>query len=197
MGLLLGPTDALPPPVHCEVFGGIATPPEVFVNWPDPDPEEDVLAFRIRRDGEVIAELPPDATQYVEEPLGGSHEYEVWLVESQDSERLVGGCIVDWEPPRIGGFLRGDANADGGRDLTDAVFILLYLFDSGAQPSCLRSADCDDNGAVDVTDAVYLLSFLFQGAPPPPEPHLECDYDRTPDGLSCEAFAPCFHPPPP
>ena len=197
LGLWLCPAGALPPPVHCEVFGGIATPPQVFVYWPAPGPDEEVIGFRIRLDGEIVAELPPDATEYTEEPQHGEHEYEVWLMESADSERLVGGCIVDYEPPRIGGFLRGDANADGERDISDAVFLLLYLFDSGTVPPCEQSGDSDDNGQLDITDAVYLLGFLFQGGPPPPAPHVECDWDTTADALSCDAFPPCFHPPPP
>jgi hypothetical protein len=67
-------------------------------------------------------------------------------------------------------FFRGDADADGALDLTDAVRILLHLFQGGAAPPCAEAADADDGGTVSLTDAVFLLSFLFRGASPPPLP---------------------------
>jgi len=43
-------------------------------------------------------------------------------------------------------------------DLSDAVFVLAYLFRGGQEPRCLEAADIDDDGEVVITDAVY-----FQG----------------------------------
>ncbi len=71
----------------------------------------------------------------------------------------TGGC----PPPNA--FRRGDVNADGATNLTDAVSILSHLFGGGLEPTCSKSADADDTGTVDVTDAVYLLNFLFAGGP--------------------------------
>ena len=75
-------------------------------------------------------------------------------------------CDVKIEPI-VHRFLRGNANADDNTDLSDAVFILSYLFIGGAAPSCEDAADSDDNGALEITDAVYLLNFLFLGGPAP------------------------------
>ncbi|MBI4600886.1 MAG: hypothetical protein HY721_02900 [Planctomycetes bacterium] len=88
-------------------------------------------------------------------------------------------------------FQRGDANADGTRNLTDAVFTLLALFQGGPQPGCLDAADSNDDGALNLTDAVYTLTFLFRGGPAPPEPFAECGRDGTEDGLNCSHFPPC------
>jgi len=69
------------------------------------------------------------------------------------------------------GFRRGDANNDGMLALSDAVFILSYLFSGGAAPACEDSADADDLEKIELTDAVYILNYLFLGtkpAPPPP-----------------------------
>ena len=77
-------------------------------------------------------------------------------------------------------FVRGDANADGGIEISDAITILAYLFlDNSGAPSCLKSADTDASGNLNLTDAVYLLSFLFLGGTPPDAPFPECGSDLT------------------
>ncbi len=88
-------------------------------------------------------------------------------------------------------FRRGDSNADGNSNLTDAVFVLSYLFSQGPAPSCLEAADVDDAGDVTLTDAIQLLVFLFQQGAPPPPPTDACGEDPTADELGCEEFAPC------
>jgi hypothetical protein len=88
-------------------------------------------------------------------------------------------------------FRRGDANADGGADLSDAVAILLHLFAGGSDPSCVKSADVDDDGEVLITDSIFLLDYLFQGGNPPPSPLGDCGVDPTEDSLSCEGQGPC------
>lgn len=88
-------------------------------------------------------------------------------------------------------FIRGDSNADDRRDLSDAVYTLMYLFAGGPPPPCLKSADSDDSGLLDISDAVYFLDHLFSGGPEPPPPFPSCGPDPTVDALTCEAFPPC------
>ncbi len=89
-------------------------------------------------------------------------------------------------------FLRGDTNADGGVDLSDAVATLGYLFSGGAAPTCQDAADADDSGKLELTDAIYTLSYLFLGSAEPPAPGpVECGYDETFDDLSCESSPIC------
>jgi len=92
-------------------------------------------------------------------------------------------------------FRRGDVNADGNVNLSDAVSILNYLFTGGEVPTCLKTSDTNDNGGAlpDLTDAVYLLNFLFAGGPGIPPPFDECGADPTPEGdeLTCESYEPC------
>lgn len=88
-------------------------------------------------------------------------------------------------------FKRGNANADGDVNLSDAVFILNYLFRGGAAPPCLDAADADDSGVINLTDAVYLLNYLFLGGPEPRAPFEACGEDPTADDLDCGAFPPC------
>jgi len=90
------------------------------------------------------------------------------------------------EAPTDGTFLRGDANFDGGSDLSDAVRLLGYLFRGEVPSRCLDASDVDDNGEVEITDAVYLLTFLFRGGDPPAAPYPLPGVDPTTDDpLSC------------
>ena len=83
------------------------------------------------------------------------------------------------------GFRRGDANADGNLDLSDAVGTLGFLFLGASPPGCEDAADTDDSGAIDVTDPIALLGHLFLGGREPAVPFPECGEDPTDDDLIC------------
>lgn len=89
-------------------------------------------------------------------------------------------------------FVRADANADGGVDVSDAIFVLASLFVGGSPaPSCLDAADVNDDGLSDVSDAVLLLASLFvAGTPPVPAPQT-CGPDPTDDALDCASYPGC------
>ena len=72
-----------------------------------------------------------------------------------------------------------------GPGISDAVYILNFLFTGGRTPGCMKAADVDDTGSVDLTDAVYLLNYLFIGGAALAEPGA-CGLDPTGDNLSCE-----------
>lgn len=88
-------------------------------------------------------------------------------------------------------FLRGEINGDGGVDISDAVVILLALFEGSTVLACEDSADVDDSGDVNITDAVRLLSFLFLAGTAPVDPFPTCGQDATGDALPCSGEAPC------
>ena len=91
-------------------------------------------------------------------------------------------------------FVRGDCNADGGGDISDAVFFLGVLFSGGGPAVCEDACDANDDGGADIADAVYILAFLFSGGPAPASPYPACGPDLTADGLSCASFSLCFVP---
>jgi hypothetical protein len=65
----------------------------------------------------------------------------------------------------------GDANSDGGVDISDAVFLIQYIFAGGAAPAACNYAngmgDANGDGGVDISDAVYLIQYIFAGGPAP------------------------------
>ena len=88
-------------------------------------------------------------------------------------------------------FFRGDFNADGKLDVSDAVSGLGHMFRGSAGPRCQDSADTNDDGRLDIADAVFVLEFQFGGGRPPPAPRFQCGLDLTFDGLDCDRSAPC------
>lgn len=84
-------------------------------------------------------------------------------------------------PPEGDLFRRGDTDANGSVELTDAILVLDYLFQGSGAPGCIETADIDDNGKVDISDAIRLLGWLFLGGEPLPAPGAqECGRDPTP-----------------
>ena len=88
-------------------------------------------------------------------------------------------------------FRRGDANSDCDINITDATFLLNWLFLASVVPDCLDAADVDDGGQNDLTDAIYLLNHLFLGGAAPPEPFRAYGFDLTIDPLSACRDSPC------
>jgi hypothetical protein len=64
-------------------------------------------------------------------------------------------------------FTHGDANADGEISVSDAIYIINYLFKGGLSPNLLRAGDVNCDGKITVSDVVYLVNYLFRGGPPP------------------------------
>ncbi|MCA8960153.1 MAG: hypothetical protein KDC38_06550 [Planctomycetes bacterium] len=81
-------------------------------------------------------------------------------------------------------FIRGYCNADGGFDISDAIFLLSVLFTGGASPTCDASCDMNVDGALDIADAVSMLTSLFVGGSVQP-PFPDCGESPTED---CGSF---------
>ncbi len=77
-------------------------------------------------------------------------------------------------------YLCGDADGSGAVDISDAVYLIQYIFTGGSAPNPLLAGDADGSGAVDVSDAVYLAQYIFAGGPAPCQPRAE--YKKIGDG---------------
>jgi hypothetical protein len=111
---------------------------------------------------------------------------------SKQPRTVVDGWVMGSGRP----FHRGDANADGRMDVTDALHVLFFLYLLGPAPPCLESADFDDNGRLNTADAIGILRwvFLLGSAPPSPGPPFRpCDRDPldSPSNLGCSAYESC------
>ena len=63
--------------------------------------------------------------------------------------------------------LCGDADLSGLVTISDAVFLINYIFAGGPEPLSASSSDADCNGIVTISDAVYLINYIFAGGPSP------------------------------
>jgi hypothetical protein len=151
-----------------------------------------ILEFELKVTGERIEgrvwdtnkSRPVDARVWMRDSTFRAGQASIFT--GDPTRRLYEYCVSESTP-----FVRGDASADSETDISDAVFVLQYLFSGKAAPSCEDAADADDNGALEITDAVYLLHYLFLGGPPPKAPFPDCGPDPTVDVLGCESFPPC------
>ena len=61
----------------------------------------------------------------------------------------------------------GDADGSGVFDVSDAVFLINFIFNNGPTPSPICRGDADGSNDVNVSDAVYLVNFIFNDGPDP------------------------------
>ncbi len=63
----------------------------------------------------------------------------------------------------------GDVDNDNVVSISDAVFLLNWIFAGGATPNPLKAADVDCNDIPSISDAVYLINYIFSSGPAPCE----------------------------
>jgi hypothetical protein len=121
--------------------------------------------------------------------LGAPDPREFWYADAADSGIQVSGrAPVLLAIQAAGRFFRGDADANGRVELSDAIVVLSYLFQGSGPPACLDGADANDSGSVEISDAVFAVRFLFLGGASPHAPGpFEAGPDPTPDALDCSA----------
>ncbi len=73
-----------------------------------------------------------------------------------------------WQPFSAGQqYVCGDADGSGAISISDAVYLINYIFAGGPAPNPLLAGDADCNGLVTISDAVYLINYIFAGGPAP------------------------------
>ncbi len=61
----------------------------------------------------------------------------------------------------------GDADHNFIWTISDAVYLISYIFSGGPAPERSCEGDADGNKIVTISDAVYLISFIFNNGPAP------------------------------
>ena len=93
-------------------------------------------------------------------------------------------------PPGEGSFRRGDVDASGSMELTDALAVFNVLFLGAAPFACADAADVDDDGKIVISDGIQILNVLFLGSGAIAAPGFEsCGEDPTPEDPSLPACA--------
>ena len=80
----------------------------------------------------------------------------------------AGGQITTLsQKPVLTYYLSGDAEGGGSIDISDAVWLIAYIFAGGPAPVPLLSGDANCDKSVDISDAVYLIAYIFASGPAP------------------------------
>jgi hypothetical protein len=61
----------------------------------------------------------------------------------------------------------GDADGNTIVNISDAVYLISYIFGGGPAPLPLVAGDADCNSIVNIADAVYLIAYIFGGGAAP------------------------------
>ncbi|MFH2054908.1 MAG: dockerin type I domain-containing protein, partial [bacterium] len=64
-------------------------------------------------------------------------------------------------------YVHGDADGDGIVNISDAIYIIAYIFAGGAAPVPYDAGDADGSGTVNISDVSYLIQYIFNNGPPP------------------------------
>ena len=82
-------------------------------------------------------------------------------------------------------FTRGDTNEDGQRRMSDAIYLLDWLYgpQPTVRPECADAFDANDDGGISISDAIHLLYHLYIDSRVIPPPSFEPGPDPTPDVL--------------
>jgi hypothetical protein len=64
-------------------------------------------------------------------------------------------------------YMNGDADGSGGINISDAVYIIAYIFSGGPAPSPAGRGDTDCSSSINISDAVYLIAYIFSGGATP------------------------------
>lgn len=89
---------------------------------------------------------------------------------SPDPSQFTPGGIPIFDLPRCYPMrvVCGDPNGDGSVNITDAVFMINYIFKGGPSPDPWQLGDANLDGGLNVGDAIYLVQAAF-GIGPMPE----------------------------
>jgi hypothetical protein len=101
-------------------------------------------------------------------------------MDTDPVQHIVAGAAPD--------FIRGDANADGTLDISDALFLIGDISLGTEKVLCLDAGDSNDDGAIDISDVISIIGPLFLGFPDPKPPFPACGVEppESADVLDCE-----------
>ena len=63
--------------------------------------------------------------------------------------------------------LAGDANYSGDINISDASFIVKYIFLGDSELTCCDQVDANGSGDLNIGDATHIVKYIFQGGDPP------------------------------
>ena len=101
--------------------------------------------------------------------LGSNDYYVADISQCADGNAFCGTQIGVFGVNCTDVYLCGDVNGDGLVDITDAVFLINFVFILGSPaPDPMESGNVNCDSVVDISDAVYLINYVFEPGWPAP-----------------------------
>lgn len=63
--------------------------------------------------------------------------------------------------------ISGDADGSGEINISDAVFLVSYIFSSGPAPTSIGAGDANCDSHVNISDSVWIIAYIFAGGAGP------------------------------
>lgn len=124
----------------------------------DPRPSASSPAFSIS-----LSDAPNEDPWFMSAPFAGAFDNtNNWLNNWTAlfcEDFLATGSVPD--------LVCGDSDCNGQISITDAVYVINYIFGGGPAPCTMLNGDADGNGQISITDAVYNINYIFGGGPAP------------------------------
>jgi hypothetical protein len=125
------------------------TPPQ---SWSNPDGNIAAAGLSLSSAGEITGTPVTDQTV--------QFTARVTDVAGAFDEELFEFSI---KPP----YVCGDADGNDEVSISDAVYIINFIFGGGPAPTPLEAADVDCSGNVSISDSVFIINFIFGGGAAP------------------------------
>ncbi len=149
-----------------------------YLIWAGGDPDGDTITYDVYLDttsppttliGSIVDDEFINMTEAGQVPLDEYTQY-YWQVEAEDDDGTNTSEIFTFTTGEA--LTCGDANGDGVINVSDAVFVINYVFIPGSpEPDPVCIADANGDGFINVSDAVYLINYVFiPGSPAPVQP---------------------------
>jgi hypothetical protein len=125
---------------------------------------ETIIPSHPEFDGEVL-KLVIDRRPFV---AGYGPLWDTTTQQFTVTAQLTDGVLVEGNSDFVMiGHRSGDADGNGVVEVSDAVFLVRYIFEGGPAPRLLGLGDADCNGVIEASDVVYLVNYIFDNGPAP------------------------------
>jgi len=154
--------------VSYEEIGNLVPANDTLISFQIILTEAGVISYQYKETGVGGAET----TALVGTSYGQDCEYKNYFNQFQTlTNQPHDNLAVEFRPNFEFSFIIGDANADGSVNVSDAVYLINYVFTGGPSPLPLESGEVNCDGSVNVSDAVYIINYVFLGGHNPGDPN--------------------------
>lgn len=149
------------------------------LDWHCADPEGDSIYFDVYFGSgsvPVLVSSQQAQSEYSPDTALEHNTTYYWQIIAHDN---LGDSAVGplWNFTTEEGYMCGDANSDEAVNVSDAVYVINYVFVNGEPPEPLESAEVNCDGDVNVSDAVWIINHVFASGFEP----CDTDGDGIPD----------------